>query len=948
MLCISVLIFLFSYCKPNLSKSAAQYSNIFGVIIAAALAGSNPAKFVTTDFMASDSISPVVIYKSQKLGIFMDKEMTTECALTVNGTVQISSVSLGIDKREIFFAPSSSGWPVNLESISYLNFSNCKDASGATVANSGSGAPVYIADGVIFLDGRNGLDTNYTGATSGDPLYSLNAALSAVTSKCTGACAVLMKGGVYPILASVNMPTNVSLFGGYDPSDWKKRRADKTLLSPFDTIIDDLSVNVTGTGVSPYSSIKFINYIGTKDKTVLDGIAVYSPFTVNASSYSAPLGAVNLQSGAGITLRNVYTLDRSSTINVTSAGFVSSNSSGSIIIKNSSLNGSTSTAASSSRYGMVYNGSNAGSVLDIYASSLSAGAATTASSGFYPTGSVQGSVSITESTITGPACSGCISSGINILFGGALVLSGNTISTSGTNLSSLGIDITGGTVQVTNNTITAGPATANSIGIKISTAGTGHTISGNKITASSGVNSKGIEVTVGTGHIITGNTISAANGTGTTAGIDVSGAGIAVSTVSQNTLNIGSSGNIGNVYGILKNTNTNMTISSNTITNADCSASSCSNNGIKAGNGGAVGTTTISNNTITTGGSEGGFNAAVYCNNGIFNISGNTITGPRCSALNCETSGIDAASGDPITITDNRITSGTCYDSNCKQRAVRIAATAPNITVTGNTLDSGSPSGVTPNRYALLVNSPGTGWANGSSIQRNTFISRPGTGYSATVSITPSTATGNSLLFCSNLMIGGNNTGASSSTVLEIGNATSVGNKFMGNTYIGGTVSGGVSVLHRIMDSTVKHNLDLNLFAGDSSVSALTTCVSEAVGDATYATLERNNFSGCNTLYSNNAGATLMTITCSGNVGIIGCAAPPNTLDFPTGHFNQNAAPIFNNPSGMDYHLNASTTSVIYSGTIAADITAFNAGCGNSLDRDGNTRSAGTALGAFK
>ncbi|HNI27750.1 MAG TPA: hypothetical protein PLJ29_15410, partial [Leptospiraceae bacterium] len=294
--------------------------------------------------MASDSISPVVIYKSQKLGIFMDKEMTTECALTVNGTVQISSVSLGIDKREIFFAPSSSGWPVNLESISYLNFSNCKDASGATVANSGSGAPVYIADGVIFLDGTNGLDTNYTGATSGDPLYSLNAALSAVTTKCSGACAILMKGGVYPISTLVTMPTNVSLFGGYDPSDWKKRRADKTLLPPYDTIIDDLSANVTGTGASPYSSIKYVNYTGTKDKSILDGIAVYSPFTVNASSYSAPVGAVNLQSGAGITLRNLYTLDRSSTINVTSAGAVSSNSSGSIIIINSSLNGSTSTA----------------------------------------------------------------------------------------------------------------------------------------------------------------------------------------------------------------------------------------------------------------------------------------------------------------------------------------------------------------------------------------------------------------------------------------------------------------------------------------------------------------------------------------------------------------------------------------------------------------------------
>lgn len=946
---ILVIIFLFSFCKPHLSKSPAQYSSLLGILMVSALAGTSPAKFVATDFMAIDTVSPVVIYKSQKLGIFMDKDMTTDCALSINGVVQSSIVSLSTDKREIFFTPSVSGWPVSLENISYLNFSNCKDASGATVANSGNGAPVYIADGVIFLDGTNGLDTNYTGATSGDPLYSLNAALSAITSKCTGACAILMKGGVYPIPASVTMPTNVSLFGGFDPSDWKKRRADKTMLAPYDTIIDDLSANVTGTGVSPYSSLKYVTYTGTKDKTVLDGIAVYSPFTVNASSYSAPIGAVNLQAGAGITVRNTYTLDRSSTINVTSAGFVSSNSSGTIVLKNSSLNGSNSTAASCSRYGMVYNGSNSGSVLEISSSSLTAGAATTASSGFFPTGSVQGSVSITDSAITGPACSGCISSGINILFGGSLVLTGNTISTSGTNLSSLGIDITGGTVQVTNNTVNAGPATANSIGIKISTAGTGHTISGNKITSSSGANSKGIEVTVGTGHIITGNTITSASGTASTVGIDITGSGIAVSSIDNNIINSGVSSNVGTVFGIRKNTNTTLTISNNTVTTPDCRAGSCANNGITAGDGAGTDTTNILNNTITAGGGEGGSNAAIYCNNGTFTVSGNTINGPNCSVASCMTSGIDAGFGTPYTITNNTVTSGTCTGSNCQQRAIRLAAGSPTLTMTGNLLDSGTPSASTINRYALLIESGGAGWSAGSSIQRNTFINRPGVGNSVTVSITPASATGNPLLFCSNVMIGGNITsGANNSTVLLIGNATSIGNKFMGNTYIGGTVVSGLSNLHKISNSTVKHNLDLNLFAGDSSVAASTTCVSEASGDAQYATLERNNFSGCNTLYSDNGGATSMTMTCGGNIGTVGCGVPPATLANPTGQNNQNATPIFMNPSGMDFHLNASTNPVIYSGLIASDITAFNTACGNVLDRDGNTRAAGTAIGAFK
>jgi hypothetical protein len=59
------------------------------------------------------------------------------------------------------------------------------------------------------------------------------------------------------------------------------------------------------------------------------------------------------------------------------------------------------------------------------------------------------------------------------------------------------------------------------------------------------------------------------------------------------------------------------------------------------------------------------------------------------------------------------------------------------------------------------------------------------------------------------------------------------------------------------------------------------------------------------------------------------------------------------NFAGNDFHLDAATPAGILNGLVentapSDHITKFNTACGNSLDRDGNTRVSGTAIGAYK
>ncbi len=295
-------------------------------------------KVVSTDFISNSTLAPVVISKTQTLSVTFDTRMSaTDCNIKVNGTIISGTTTVSTDKLTLSFKPDTS-WGVDVLSGLNLNLSsNCKSEGGVSYIH-GTGITIYIADSIIYLDSIAGNDSN--AGTISSPMKTLSATVTSISSTCNGAlaCAIAMKGGTYSVTASIAIPTNVSIFGGFDPSDWTKRRADKTSLSPYDTIITDTSTGVNGTGPDPYSSIKFSNYTGTKEKSILDGIIVNGPVSANASAYVAPIGIVNLQTGAGVTIRNTVTNDRSSTISVTSVGFVSANSAGVINLTNNKFN----------------------------------------------------------------------------------------------------------------------------------------------------------------------------------------------------------------------------------------------------------------------------------------------------------------------------------------------------------------------------------------------------------------------------------------------------------------------------------------------------------------------------------------------------------------------------------------------------------------------------------
>ncbi len=985
---ILILLFSAAYCQPSFKRSPSQFSGLFGIITAAALASANavPAKYVTSDFMSGDSISPVVISKSQKLGIFMDKEMTVDCQISFNGTVQSSTVSLSSEKKVIFFTPSAAGWPVNLGTISYINFSNCKDAAGAAVASSGNGAPVYVADGAVYLDGTNGLDGNYTGMTTGDPLLSLNAALTAVTSNCTGACAILMKGGVYPIPSSITVPANVSFFGGYDPADWKKRRADRTSLAPYDTIIDDLSSNVTGLAADPYSSIKYSNYSGVKEKSVLDGLMVYGPFSANAGSYVSPIGTVSLQAGAGIIIRNTQSLDRINTISVISTGFSAVGNSGTIQIQNSKMTASYSAAASSERHGIVYSNSVAGSLLYITESELDSGVSSASSAGFRTAGAVFGNINLEKNIIRGGDVSANSSYGVYADFTttNGMIIIGNTITSGNAGANSFGIHhLSGSGLVISGNTITSGSSGFTTAAIdKIASAGiktvagnsltisNNTVISGNTTSSSNSPVTAGIGITAGAGISITGNKLTSGTNGGTvglSAGIQMIGTASGIS-ISQNNITSGMGAN--NSYGIESGANTT-TISGNTVHSTICSASSCGvsavkNNGnpsitisgniLTTGNCSASGcynrvldmaggtNTTITGNTIT-GGNGHSHAYGIEANSGNFVIDSNTVIGGGCLNGSCSSRGISVSSGTSITLTKNNITAGTCQAASCDQKGLVLAASATSYTINENTVDSGTPSANTSSRIAFdLVN-----WPNNSDIQRNTFINRNGAGDPVGIDITSRST---SAKICSNVIIGGGSTNASAALSALRTSINAGGLKIMGNTIIAPVLNTNTAYGVNFSSGGAYSNLklDQNIIYGHPSYIGSTTCIKES-GTVTYSTLVRNNVSNCNNLYDDNNGTMRNFICTSG--GPIGnfdgsSTSCGNQLTGVSATDNTNLNPVFVNFSGNDLHLDPSTPAGIRTVMAAPDITAFSTNCGNVLDRDGNTRTAGTSIGAYK
>jgi hypothetical protein len=898
-----ILLIIFLNCS-NGNNSLSTDLGFIGYILRISnrtVASSNAISLSNNDFYSKDSPSAVLIPSDRELGVQFGREVSS-CELEFNTTKITPTVRYNTETKTTYFSPpSGSFWPLDLVNPISLKFSNCKSKTGESLELESFNIQLFIAEKVIYVEGT-GSDTNIGSQIS--PVQTISTALSLANSSCSDRCAIAIKGGEYILSTGITIPTNVSIFGGFDPSDWKKRRADKTTLSPYDTIITDNSGTITSTGADPYSTVKYVNYSGSQSKSIIDGIIINGATTATAGSFISPIGSVGLTAGSGFIIRNIMANDRSSTATtVTSAGFSSVTNSGSILVQNSTFQTSSVVAATSTRHGYVYTSSVAGSSFTLENSIVNGGVSSNAGSGFFTSGSPAGNLLLSKNTITSPDCNSCQSVGVTMNFsiGASATISDNTIQV-GNGSNGIGINHNiGSGIQIKNNSIqVAGTYTASVTGISFTGTSSNQVIEGNTITTSAagagGVN-KGIDSTIGTGTI----------------------------SILNNTITTGSCSAASCARGIHKQNSVNATVTGNRITVGDCSGA-CDTRVLDFTGGNNL----ISNNILSYGVSTSSNpSTGIEINTGNPTINGNTITGGSCAG-NC--SGISISFGTNIVITNNTITSGTST-ATATQIGLVMAASASNFTLTGNTISSGVSGGSTSNRIALdMVN-----WPANSTIARNTLINLGGIGDSIGIRFGAVTS---SLRFCSNLILAGS-TGLGTVDGIRANGVLSGGVKLIGNTIVLGSASALYGM--RFVPSGSYSNMEVayNIVHGNSTQTANTTCFAEAAA-ITYPSHFNNSLSNCSTYYNENG--ILSTFFCGGNFGSGSCAS---LMSNPTPTGNTISVPVFVNPASNNYKLDTVATPTDIQQGMNND-TTFNSLCGDSLDRDGLVRASNTSMGAYR
>ncbi len=360
--------------------------------------------------------------------------------------------------------------------------------------------------------------------------------------------------------------------------------------------------------------------------------------------------------------------------------------------------------------------------------------------------------------------------------------------------------------------------------------------------------------------------------------------------------------------------------------------------------GASSSTFNIFSNTITSGtATTNSTGLSFVSNSSTFSIDNNIITGGSASSFSY---GLDHAFGQNHTTTNNTITAGSCTGASCTQAAYRQAANNSLLTITGNILNGGVAASTTSTRIALhLLNWP-SGAAN---IQRNTFINQTGVGTPTTVQIATQAK---SLNFCSNVLIGGGRTNAGNASTLVLNAFTTANANFLGNTIIGADVPAG-SFAYPVelisVGNSTNFKLDQNIISGHPNSTTRTSCIRESGNDASYATLVLNNVDNCVTALYDDFGP-IKTEICSGNFHAAVCSAALGGASISN---NINLTPVFVNSAANNFRLDAATPTGILNGLVENTspndhITKFNLACGNLLDRDGNTRTSGTSIGAYK
>ncbi|MDX1959375.1 MAG: hypothetical protein SFU98_12430 [Leptospiraceae bacterium] len=995
-------------CNPNIKRSILPLLGLISQSVTTPVTvteTTTTTQFVSTDFLSKDSISPVLISTDREFKLEFSAEMSESCEIILDGLTLTTTKTLSTDKKTIKLKPTSN-LALDLVTSKSIQVTNCKDSNSNSVEVGQFTSGIYVAEKVIYVDSISGNDSN---AGSFElPKKTIQSGITTASSGCTDRCAVAIKGATYDISASISMPLNISLFGGFDPSTWTKRRADKTSLSPYDTIINDGSTSVTGANTNPYGSIKFSSYTGIKEKTVIDGITVNGAVTSVSANHLAAITLVSLQAGAGVLIRNSILNDRCTTNNVISSGLRSYNNFGSIDLKNNSFSGSTVIATTAQRSGVYYNVADTTASILVEENTITGGVTRADSSGFEMVGVTNfGSVTLTKNEIISPEGDlslqvnavaarfsgnmtiqentleiklGNISTGIFHSNGSGLIISKNTITNStntGTSNSTRGIRFngTGLTSSITENIINLSVLSANSYGIYYDT-NSNSTIQNNIInTGNANSDSMGIEEgNFSSTSPISNNTIS--TGTCTTAACKTIGIrNNSSKTISNNTITAGScmgsgacrSYGIQIVDGINSVTNNNInvptcnntgacemstiyinlgtnTITGNILTTGTCSSNGCANRILEAGGGT---TNTITNNTLTGVQGSTGVGMRLRGGSSTHNVSGNTINAPSSFFSGSNSVGI-LIDDSNYSITDNIITAGSCLAGACIQSGIKTeASTASSLTITGNSLNSGVGTYTGANRIAMDL----TTWPANSSIKRNTFQNQVGLGIPKGIRLGGSV---NLLRLCSNVIITGGRTETGDVTGIEVGVATNV--NIVGNTILGGSlIPGNTSSLILFPSTGARTNtkIDQNIFYGHPSNVPETTCIREGAVSITNQTLVLNNFTNCANIHNRN-GTVRNTICTTATIGNLATAATcTSPLTSPNGASNTADTPVFADYNGFNFHLDPSTPASILSslgdyGGMNNHLTAFNNSCGDFLDRNGTTRVNNTAIGAYK
>ncbi|MDX1960618.1 MAG: hypothetical protein SFU98_18750 [Leptospiraceae bacterium] len=466
--------------------------------------------------------------------------------------------------------------------------------------------------------------------------------------------------------------------------------------------------------------------------------------------------------------------------------------------------------------------------------------------------------------------------------------------------------------------------------------------------------------------------------------------------ISTNTIVNGNTN--GNIFGINTNNSTTSLIQSNNISGGTTTSVGISA-GLSIGGDSVVQYNSIIGPINTVSNSSG---IRIVSGNSIVIDSNPLIKGGECTSTGCNSSGIRIAG----TITNlvisknSSIVGGTCSIVNCESQGIKfVTATVTNFQIQENSFQSGSAvsksfglefSSGTISTLNIIDNTIATGAGDTSTgieyanlmnatnfiLTNNTIrvgsASSTSTGlnvnpltlsalliYRNTIQINGLSSSSNGLLLenltstttfiASNLIISFLDSAFSLNTIsgIVIGACNSTPNATLiyGNTIYLNSRTTIQEANIEIDGANCRPQIAYNLFRILVNTPTLPLCIKTSVlGTGDPLSLNKNSFQGCSLAYVQRSGLTHNQF-CSGDFGQGGACGTTLTTAGISTSLNNIDAPVFTNVSSNDFTIQPSTPSSILNGIDATDISVFGT---FNLDRNGNVRTIGSALGAYR